>query len=88
MDTTWRSSGCISRRRNNSRVSGREQTRASSTRSPKRTTATGEKWDEYASAADQMILRTTSNCAQWHVIPANDKKFALDPGAEDGQQRG
>ncbi len=35
-----------------------------------------EKWDEYVSAVDQMILRTTADRAQWHVIPANDKKFA------------
>jgi polyphosphate kinase 2 (PPK2 family) len=35
-----------------------------------------EKWDEYVSAVDQMVLRTTSDGARWHVIPANDKKYA------------
>jgi polyphosphate:AMP phosphotransferase len=35
-----------------------------------------EKWDEYVKAVDQMLLRTTTNGASWHVIPANDKRYA------------
>jgi len=35
-----------------------------------------ERWDEYVQAVDQMVLRTTSDLAQWHVIPANNKQFA------------
>ena len=35
-----------------------------------------EKWDDYVQAIDQMVLRTTADRAQWHVIPANDKYFA------------
>lgn len=35
-----------------------------------------EKWHDYVKAVDQKILRTTSEGAQWHVIPANDKRFA------------
>jgi len=35
-----------------------------------------EKWDEYVQAIDQMVLRTTTDSAQWHVIPANNKWFA------------
>ena len=35
-----------------------------------------EKWDDYITAIDQMVLRTTSNGAQWHVIPSNDKYYA------------
>ncbi len=35
-----------------------------------------ERWDEYVNAVDQMVLRTTSERAQWHVIPANSKQFA------------
>lgn len=35
-----------------------------------------EKWDDYVTAVDQMVLRTTSDDARWHVIPANDKYFA------------
>jgi len=34
-----------------------------------------EKWDEYVQAIDQMVLRTSSDLARWHVIPANDKLF-------------
>lgn len=35
-----------------------------------------EKWDDYVRAVDQMVQRTTSDHAQWHVIPANDKYYA------------
>ncbi len=35
-----------------------------------------EKWDQYVTAVDQMVLRTTADKARWHVIPANDKFFA------------
>lgn len=35
-----------------------------------------ERWDEYVKAVDQMVLRTTTDGAQWHVIPANNKYFA------------
>ncbi len=35
-----------------------------------------ERWDEYVKAVDQKILRTTSEGARWHVIPANNKQFA------------
>ena len=35
-----------------------------------------EKWDEYVTAVDQKIQRTTSAGAKWHVIPANNKYFA------------
>ncbi len=35
-----------------------------------------ERWDDYVKAVDQKILRTTSDGARWHVIPADDKHFA------------
>ena len=35
-----------------------------------------ERWDEYVNAVDQMVLRTTTDGARWHVIPANNKYFA------------
>ncbi len=35
-----------------------------------------ERWDEYVKAVDQKVLRTTSDLARWHVIPANNKQFA------------
>lgn len=35
-----------------------------------------ERWDDYVQAIDQMVLRTSSDRALWHVIPANDKYAA------------
>ncbi len=35
-----------------------------------------ERWNDYVTAVDQKILRTTSDKARWHVIPANNKAFA------------
>lgn len=35
-----------------------------------------ERWDDYVQAVDQMVLRTTSDRAPWHVIPANNKQYA------------
>ena len=35
-----------------------------------------EKWDDYVQAVDQMVQRTSSRDARWHVIPANDKYYA------------
>jgi polyphosphate kinase 2 (PPK2 family) len=35
-----------------------------------------ERWDDYVQAVDQMVLRTTTDRARWHVIPANNKQFA------------
>ncbi|HEX6886631.1 MAG TPA: polyphosphate:AMP phosphotransferase [Candidatus Nanopelagicales bacterium] len=35
-----------------------------------------EKWSDYVEAVDQMVLRTTSSDAPWHIIGANDKYTA------------
>ncbi|MEZ5184236.1 MAG: polyphosphate:AMP phosphotransferase [Candidatus Nanopelagicales bacterium] len=35
-----------------------------------------ERWDDYVKAVDQMVLRTTNDGARWHVIPADDKRYA------------
>lgn len=35
-----------------------------------------EKWDEYVTAVDQMVVRTSSRESPWHIIPANDKLTA------------
>ena len=35
-----------------------------------------DRWGEYVGAVDQMVLRTTSDGAQWNIIPANNKHFA------------
>ena len=35
-----------------------------------------EKWDAYEEAVDEMIVRTSTNDAPWHVIEANSKLYA------------
>ncbi len=35
-----------------------------------------ERWDDYVRAVDQMVLRTSSADAPWHIVPANDKLTA------------
>ena len=35
-----------------------------------------EKWPAYVEAADEMFLRTSTEYAPWHIIPAEDKKYA------------
>jgi polyphosphate kinase 2 (PPK2 family) len=35
-----------------------------------------QKWDDYATAIDEMFARTSPAHAPWVVIPANDKKYA------------
>lgn len=35
-----------------------------------------DRWDEYAEAVDQMVLRTSSETAPWNVVAANDKYWA------------
>ncbi len=35
-----------------------------------------EKWPAYVEAADEMFLRTSTEYAPWHIIPAEDKKCA------------
>lgn len=34
-----------------------------------------EHWDDYIEAYDAMLRRTSTDCAPWHVIPANHKWF-------------
>ncbi|MBA3845465.1 MAG: UDP-galactose-lipid carrier transferase [Planctomycetes bacterium] len=34
------------------------------------------KWDDYVVAIDDMLAKTDTPIAPWHVIPANDKRFA------------
>ena len=34
------------------------------------------KWDEYEKAVDEMILRTSTTYAPWHIVPANSKQYA------------
>ena len=35
-----------------------------------------ERWDEYAAAIEDMLDRTDTSWAPWHVIPGDNKKFA------------
>ncbi len=35
-----------------------------------------EKWDDYEIAVDEMIAKTSTVNAPWHVLEANDKKYA------------
>jgi polyphosphate:AMP phosphotransferase len=35
-----------------------------------------EKWDEYVAAVDEMVDRTSTQAAPWHIVPANDKRVA------------
>jgi len=35
-----------------------------------------EKWDEYETAIEDMLEKTSTKYAPWYVIPANDKKYA------------
>ena len=34
------------------------------------------KWQDYEAAIEEMVRRTSSRTAPWHVVPANDKKWA------------
>lgn len=35
-----------------------------------------EKWDAYESAVDEMIAKTSTLYAPWHILESNDKKYA------------
>ena len=35
-----------------------------------------EKWDEYETAVCDMVDRTSTEFSPWHLVPANDKRFA------------
>lgn len=35
-----------------------------------------QRWDDYEQAAEEMFEKTSTERAPWHVIPANDKKYA------------
>lgn len=35
-----------------------------------------KKWDETEVAVDEMLARTSTDIAPWHVVPANNKKYA------------
>lgn len=35
-----------------------------------------ERWDDYVAAVDEMVARTSTPAAPWHLVPANDKRVA------------
>jgi polyphosphate kinase 2 (PPK2 family) len=35
-----------------------------------------EKWGEYELAVNEMVARTSTHDAPWHIVPANDKRHA------------
>ncbi len=35
-----------------------------------------EKWDAYETAVDEMLQKTSTRSAPWHILPSNDKKYA------------
>jgi polyphosphate:AMP phosphotransferase len=35
-----------------------------------------ERWDNYVAAVNEMVARTSTDAAPWHIIPANDKRYA------------
>ena len=35
-----------------------------------------ERWDDYVPAIEEMIARTSTKDAPWHVVPSNDKRYA------------
>ena len=35
-----------------------------------------ERWDDYAAAVNDMVARTSSGSAPWHIVAANDKRHA------------
>jgi polyphosphate kinase 2 (PPK2 family) len=35
-----------------------------------------EKWDDYKMAVNEMVIRTSTEYAAWHLIPGDDKLFA------------
>ena len=34
------------------------------------------RWDDYAAAAAEMITRTSTEVSRWHLVPANNKRYA------------
>ena len=35
-----------------------------------------EKWDQYEEAIDEMIAKTSTKFAPWHILESTDKKYA------------
>ena len=35
-----------------------------------------ERWDDYVQAVDEMVIRTSTENAPWHLVSGNDKRNA------------
>ncbi len=35
-----------------------------------------EKWPDYCQAVHEMVVKTSTSYAPWHLVPANDKRYA------------
>jgi AMP-polyphosphate phosphotransferase len=35
-----------------------------------------DKWTQYENAVEEMLMRTSTEAAPWHVVPANNKRYA------------
>ena len=35
-----------------------------------------DKWDDYETAVDEMLEKTNTSFAPWHILESNDKKYA------------
>ena len=35
-----------------------------------------EKWDQYETAVNEMLQKTSTEYAPWHILPSADKKYA------------
>ena len=55
---------------------GARTTRSSPGSSPTRTGATGRSATQYVAAVEDMLARTDHPAAPWHVVPAEDKRYA------------
>ena len=66
----------ISREEQMARFEAREQTPYKKYKITDEDYRNRERWDDYESAVDQMILRTSSHDAPWHLVSAEDKQHA------------
>jgi polyphosphate:AMP phosphotransferase len=58
------------------RFEAREQTPFKKYKITKEDYRNRERWNEYEAAVDEMIRRTSTDSARWHVLAANDKRWA------------
>lgn len=70
----WRSSKGGTRRARG--ASEREQTPYKKYKITDKDYRNREHWDQYCSAVNEMVQRTSTDFAPWTLVPSNDKRFA------------